>query len=595
MSDGPIRIANCSGFYGDRLAAAGEMLEGGPVDVLTGDYLAELTLFLLWRARQKDPMAGYATTFLRQMEDVLGMALERGVRIVTNAGGLNPAGLAGRLRELCARLGLRARIAHVEGDDLTARLDTLLAAGHRFAHLDTGQPLVERRAQVVTANAYLGCWGIVDALAAGADVVVCGRVTDASLVVGAAAWRFGWARDDWDRLAGAVVAGHILECGAQATGGNYAFFTEIPDLRHPGFPIAEIFADGSSVVTKHAGTGGSVSVGTVTAQLLYEIDGPRYANPDVVARFDSVRLEAAGADRVRVSGACGEPAPSSAKVAVNLIAGYRNQVTLVLTGLDVEAKARLVKDALAPLLARCAAADVQLVRSDRPDSPTNEEASAFLRITVKDPDQRIVGRAFSSAIVELALASYPGFYATTPPEDASPYGVYWPCLIPAETVEEAVVADDGTRVPVARSSGRAETPEAGAATEPAAASAVAAPTGPTRRVPLGTLFGARSGDKGGNANVGVWARNDEAYLWLAASLTVERFKALVTEAASLPVRRYAFPNLRALNFVVPGLLGEGALSSTRLDPQAKSLGEYVRSRLVDLPIALLDGAGTGTP
>jgi hypothetical protein len=588
----PLRIANCSGFYGDRFSAAREMLEGGPIDVLTGDYLAELTMFLLWRAREKDPAGGYATTFLRQMEEVLGLALQRGVRVVANAGGLNPAGLAARLRDLCARLGLRAHVAHVEGDDVMPRLPALPADGQALLHADTGRPLAEAGARAVTANAYLGGWGIAEALRGGADVVIGGRIADASLVVGPAAWHFGWARDDWGRLAGAAVAGHVLECGAQATGGNYAFFREVPDLRHPGFPIAEVSADGSAVITKHPDTGGLVSVGTVTAQLLYEVEGPRYLTPDVVARFDTLRLDADGPDRVRISGTRGEPAPATAKLSIHLLGGYRNGVTLVVTGLDVEAKARIVMDALRPVLDACAQSDVRLLRTDKPDASTSEEAGAWLRLTVWDPDARKVGRAFSGAVVELALASYPGFFSTGPPEDASPYGVVWPSLIPADLVEQAVVFDDGRRVPVSRPPGMAAAPPV--ATPPGVVPHVPPSpplTGPTRRVPLGAAFGARSGDKGGNANVGVWARSDPGYAWLAAELTVERFKRLVPEAAPLEVRRYLFPNLRAANFVVVGLLGEGAAASSRLDPQAKGLGEYLRSRRVDLPVALIEAPG----
>src|SRR6266540_2126476 len=535
----PIRIANCSGFYGDRFSAAREMLEGGPLDVLTGDYLAELTMFLLWRARERDPAGGYAATFLRQMEDVLGLALERGVRIVANAGGLNPAGLSARLRDLCARLGLRARVAHIEGDDLLARLPAVQAAGQALAHADTGRPLAEAGGRTVTANAYLGGWGIAEALRGGADVVVGGRIADASLVVGPAAWHFGWARDDWDRLAGAAVGGHILECGPQATGGNYAFFTEVPDLRHPGFPIAEVFADGSAVITKHPGTGGLVSVGTVTAQLLYEVEGPRYVTPDVVARFDSAVVTPDGPDRVRISGTRGHPAPPTSKVGIQLLGGYRNGVTLVLTGLDVDAKARVAVEALRPVLDACAQADVQLLRTDKPNAPAGEEASAF--------------------------------------------GIAWPALVPADLVEEVVVFEDGRRVRVPAPPRAATAP--GLAPE---ARVSAPPAGPTRRAPLGAAFGARSGDKGGNANVGVWARSDTGYAWLAAQLTVERFKELVAEAAPLEVRRYLFPNLRAVNFVIVGLLGDGAAASSRLDPQAKGLGEYLRSRLVDLPVSLLE-------
>jgi hypothetical protein len=588
--DTPLRVANCSGFYGDRHSAPRELLEGGPIDVLTGDYLAELTMLILWRSRGRDPAKGYATSFLRQMEECLGLAVDRGVRVVANAGGLNPAGLAAELRALAGRLGVPVRVAHVEGDDLLGRLPELQAAGDPLAHLDTGTPLAAAGVAPVTANAYLGAWGIVTALDAGADVVVCGRVTDASLVVGPAAWHFGWAADDWDRLAGAVVAGHVLECGTQATGGNYAFIDELPDRRPPGFPVAEIAADGSAVVTKHPGTGGLVSVGTVTAQLLYEIAGPAYENPDVVARFDTVRVEPAGPDRVLLHGARGEPAPERVKVAINYLGGFRNSMSFVLTGLDVEAKAAMVTAALFERLGgreRFQAAEVRLVGRPAPDPATAEEAVAELRVTVKDPDPAKVGRAFSNAAIELALASYPGCYTTTPPGDATPYGVYWPALVRADAVEQVAVLDNGDRLPVKPPTAtRAPGPPAPAAPPPAHPRG-----GPTVRAPLGRAFGARSGDKGGNANVGVWARGPEGYAFLASFLTVERFRALVPEARGLEVRRYQLPNLLALNFVVVGLLGEGVSSSTRIDPQAKGLGEWLRARVVDLPVTLVEEQG----
>lgn len=583
-----LRVANCSGFYGDRLSAAREMVEGGPIDVLTGDYLAEVTLFLLWRARQKDPAAGYAATFLKQMEDVLAAALARGIKVVSNAGGLNPEGCARALRELCARKGIAVRVAHVEGDDALARLDEWQAAGHALAHMDSGRALADAGLPVLTANAYLGGWGIAEALRRGADVVVTGRVADASLVMGPAAWRFGWAADDWDRLAGAAVAGHVLECGAQATGGNYAFFADVPGLERPGFPIAEMHADGSSVITKHPGTGGLVSLGTVTAQLLYEIEGPRYPTPDVVARFDTIALEQEAPDRVRIHGVRGEPAPAQAKVAINLLGGYRNGMTLVLVGLDVEEKAALVERTLRARLGSVADVQVALVRAGNADAANSEDASALLRVTVKDPDARRVGRAFSAAVVEMALASYPGFQATTPPGDETPFPVFWPALVPAELIEQVVVLDDGQRL-VVRRTGTAKGTATGTGpgelrTE--TGMGTGAGTGPFVRVPLGRVFGARSGDKGGNANVGVWARTDAAYAWLEAELSEPRFRELLPETAALDVRRYTLPNLRAVNFVVRGLLGEGALSSTRLDPQAKGLAEFLRARTIEVPESL---------
>jgi hypothetical protein len=560
-----LRIGNASGFYGDRFGAVREMLEGGELDVLTGDYLAELTMLILGRDRMKNPDLGYARTFLRQMEDALGLALERGVKVVANAGGLNPAGLADRLREVAAKLGLRAAIAHVEGDDLLPRAAELGFAG------------------ALTANAYLGGFGIAECLRAGADVVVTGRVTDASLVVGPAAAHFGWRPDEHDRLAGAVVAGHVIECGAQATGGNYAFFTEIADLRRPGFPIAELHADGSSVITKHPGTGGAVSVGTVTAQLLYEIAGHRYANPDATARLDSVALEQQGPDRVRISGVVGEAPPPRLKVAQNLLGGFRNEVEFVLTGLSIEAKADLAKEQLLAGLPRePASIEWTLVRTDQPDADTEETASALLRCVVRDQNPDTIGRAFSGAAVELALSGYPGFTMTAPPEAASPYGVYTAAYVDAAEVAHVAVLPDGTRVAVPHP---ALTRELDTAPDPVLPDRL--PAEETQLAPLGLVFGARSGDKGGDANVGVWARGDTAWRWLAHELTVERFQHLLPETADLAVTRHVFPNLRAVNFVVEGVLGAGVASQARFDPQGKGLGEWLRARNVHLPVSLL--------
>ena len=588
----PVRIGNCSGFYGDRIEAAQEMVDGGPIDVLTGDYLAELTMLILWKARQKDPDAGYARTFLTQLEQVLGSCLDRGIKIVSNAGGLNPAGLAARIGELAARLGLAPRLAWVEGDDLSGRLDSLLAAGHPLANTDTGRPLADAPAKPVTANAYLGGWGITAALAAGADIVVCPRVTDASLVTGPAAWWHGWARDDYDALAGALVAGHVIECGPQATGGNYSWLDEITDRRYPGFPVAEVAADGSAVITKHPGTGGLVSPGTVTAQLLYEIAEPAYRNPDVIAHFDTVQLAQDGPDRVAITGTRGSPPPPGLKVAINYLGGYRNTMTLVLTGLDIAAKAAWAEQELFGILGgrdSFAAVDVRLLRFDRPDAPTNEQATAHLRITVKDPDPRKVGRRFANATMELALGGYAGFHTTTPPTPESAYGVYWPALIPATEVEHTVVLPDGTRQVIAPPAGTLGPETQRPWSEPVHTSpASLVRDGPTVRAPLGRVCAARSGDKGGNANVGVWTRDPAAFGWLRGYLTVDRMRQLIPEASRLPVHRYELPNLSALNFVLIGLLGDGVAASVRPDPQAKGLGEYLRSRLVDMPASLLD-------
>ncbi|WP_180685783.1 acyclic terpene utilization AtuA family protein [Streptomyces gossypiisoli] len=557
-----LRIGNASGFYGDRFDALRDMLAGGELDVLTGDYLAELTMLILGRDRLKDPGAGYAPTFLRQLEECLGLAHDRGVRVVTNAGGLNPAGLADTVRQLADRLGIPVRVAHVEGDDLTAAHPGSLAA-----------------------HAYLGGFGIAACLREGADIVVTGRVTDAALVTGPAAAHFGWQPGEYDRLAGAVVAGHVLECGTQATGGNYSFFHERQaDLRRPGFPLAELHPDGTSVITKHPGTGGFVDIGTVTAQLLYETAGARYPGPDVTARLDTVRLTQEAPDRVRIEGVRGEAPPPTLKVGLNRLGGFRGEVTFVLTGLDIEAKAALVRRQMADALAKSPPADVRwdLVRTDRPDADTEETASALLRLVVRDPDQETVGRTLSAAAVELALASYPGFHVLAPPGKGTPYGVFEDVYVPHSAVPHVAVLHDGRRTPVAPPHDTAVLDDV---PEPPLPEPL--PDGPRRRAPLGLVAGARSGDKGGNANVGVWARTDDAWRWLAHELTADRFRHLLPECRELKVTRHVLPNLRALNFVVEGILGQGVAAQHRFDPQAKALGEWLRSRHMDIPEALL--------
>ena len=583
----PIRIANCSGFYGDRLSAAKEMVEGGPIDVLTGDWLAELTMLILARTRLKRPGGGYARTFVTQMEQVMGTCLDRGIKVVTNAGGLDPDGCAEAVAEVAAKLGLSPTIAYVNGDDLLPRLGDLVGAGVTLDHFETGEPVGDT-ARFITANAYLGCFGIVEALNAGADIVVTGRTTDAAVVCGPAAWHHGWARDDWDALAGAVAAGHVIECGTQATGGNYSFFTELSGLTHTGFPWAEIAADGSSVIGKHEGTGGAVTVGTVTSQLLYEIGSPAYLGPDVTARFDTIELEQVGLDRVRITSTKGEPPPSTLKVAMNELGGFRTDLNVALTGLDIEAKAELVE---AAFWAACTVAPDEiesvtsrLVRTDKEDPATNEEAVALWRITLKDHDERKVKGA-SAAINELALATIPGLFAVAGMGVAKPFGVYRPALVPADLVPQHVVVLGGATTVV-----DSVAPAAQVSVQPAAVPLPPTPSGPTARVPLGRVFGARSGDKGGNANLGVFARSAEAYAWLATFLTVERFGELLPEAADLQVERFELPNVWSLNFLVHGILQEGVAASARQDGQAKGLGEWLRARHVDLPLALMESA-----
>ncbi|TWP33956.1 acyclic terpene utilization AtuA family protein [Leekyejoonella antrihumi] len=564
-----LRVGNCSGFYGDRFSAMREMLEGGDLDVLTGDYLAELTMLILARDRAKDPSTGYAKTYLRQVEDCLGLAMERGVTLVANAGGVNPEGLATALVETAKKLGLSPRIGYVAGDDLTSR------AGE----LELGEPLA--------AHAYLGAFGIAEGLRAGADVLITGRVTDASVIIGPAIAHFDWQRTDFDALAGATAAGHIIECGTQATGGNYSFFEEVGEMIRPGFPIAEIHDDGTSVITKHEGTGGAVTTDTVLAQLLYEIGDARYPGPDVTMRLDQVKVAQVGPDRVSLSGARGEAPPADVKVSCNALGGFRNEMVFVLTGLDIEAKAALVRRQFEDALqVQPAQVTWDLARTEHPDADTEQAATALLSVVARDSDERKVGRAFSNAAVEIALGSIPGFHVTTPPTRGQAYGVFTPGYVPQSAPDHHVVLPDGTRVTI-------DAPTQTQHVEPLTgedATLPEAPTGETERAPLGAVCGARSGDKGGSANIGVWARSDAAFAWMVNTLTVSRLQELLPETASLTVRRTVLPTMRSVNFVVDGILGEGVAYNARFDPQAKGLGEWLRSRYVDVPKTLLQEA-----
>jgi hypothetical protein len=577
-----IIIANCSGFFGDRLSAAKEMVQGGKIDVLTGDYLAELTMAILFQKMMKDPNAGFVPTFLKQMKEIMAECLEKNIKVVSNAGGLNPSGMASALKEMADNQGLSPKIAYIEGDDLMQRIQSLQKAGESFTHLDKQISLAEAKAMPITANAYLGGWGIAEALKHGADIVICGRVADAALVAGPAAWHFEWHQTDWDYLAGAYAAGHIIECGAQATGGNYSFIQEVRSFKNVGFPITEIFNDGRFVITKHPNTGGLVSIGTVTAQLLYEINSPKYLTPDVTVRFDTLSLKQEDKDRVSAFGIKGEPPPKTTKVCMNNLGGYKNSMTVILTGLDIDGKAKIVQTTLLDSLSeRPERIDFQLIRSDKENPCTNEEAFAFLRITAMDQDAKKAGKIFSSQVVEMALANIPGFTLTAPPSNGSPTVIHWPALVSADHITQTIHIDDKIiEVPALIESDQFESFHLPPPEIP--------PIPKEKRVcvAFGRAFATRSGDKGGNANLGVWAKTPEAYAFLQDFLTIDRLKKLLPDCQSFVIDRYELPNLLAVNFYIRGLLGDGVAASVRSDPQAKTLGEYLRAKVVEMPEAL---------
>ena len=587
MSRDVIKIANCSGYYGDKLSAAKEMVEGGPIDVLTGDYLAELTMAILFNQRmQRGEDKGYVGTFLKQVKEVAQSCKDKNIKIVTNAGGLNPSSMALEIEKILKELSIDLKVAYIDGDDLMSRITELNNEGELFNNIDKKIPLNESGCQTLTANAYLGAWGIKEALDKGADIVVCPRVTDAAVVIGPAAWKFGWNRTDYDSLAGALAAGHIIECGCQATGGNYSFFKEVPTFDNVGYPIAEIEKDGSFTITKHPGTGGLVSIGTVTAQLLYEISSPAYINPDVIGHFDTLRIEQEGKDRVYVSGCRGSTPPPTHKACINLAGGYRNGMDLVITGLDIEEKAKIFTDALFNSVGGKEQFDdvsINLHRTNKENPNSNEEAMATLSISVKSMNPDLVGRLFSAKIIELSLANYPGFFSSGGGKKPGPVIVYWPALVDSKFINEYVHIDGETIEIIPTSQMGFEE----SFYQKNLVEIAPAPEGKTDKGPLGSYFGARSGDKGGCANLGVWAKTDLSYSFLYNFLTVEKLKELLPDLNNYEIDRYDLPNIKSLNFYIHGILEDGVSSNNKKDGQAKSLGEYLRAKIVDLPISII--------
>ena len=587
MSKEVIKIANCSGYYGDKLSAAKELVDGGPIDVLTGDYLAELTMAILYGQKiQRGEDKGYVGTFLKQIKDVAASCKEKNIKIVSNAGGLNPSSMAHEIEQILNDLSIDLKVAYIDGDDLMPRMSELQENGESFINIEKEIALYESGCNPLTANAYLGACGIKEALDNNADIVVCPRVTDAAVVIGPAAWKFNWQRDDYDSLAGALAAGHIIECGCQATGGNYAFFKEIKSFDNVGYPIAEIQKDGSFYITKHPGTGGLVSKGTVTAQLLYEISSPAYINPDVVAHFDTLKIKDIEKDRVYVSGCRGSSPPKDHKVCINLSSGFRNGMEIILTGLDIEEKAKVFTNTLFNSVGGKEQFDevsIKLHRTDKDDAKTNEEAMASLAISVKSKDPDLVGRLFSAKIIELALSNIPGFFAQGGVKSSGPVIKYWPALINSKYIKE-IVHIDGKNIEVIPTS-QLNLEDIYYQKEPIKIEKIDIKD--EKEIYFGEIFGTRSGDKGGCANLGVWAKNSQTFSFLYNFLTIDRLKDLLPDLREFKIERYELSNIKSLNFYIYDILQDGVSSNDRKDGQAKSLGEYLRAKKIKVPQSII--------
>ena len=591
MNKDCIKIANCSGFYGDKLSAAKDLVDGGPIDVLTGDYLAELTMAILFGQKmQRGEDKGYVGTFLKQINQIAKSCKEKNIKIVSNAGGLNPKSMAIEIEKILKEQSIDMKVAYIDGDDLMPTISNLKKSGEEFKNIDKGKKLDESGYSPLTANAYLGAWGIKEALDKGADIVVCPRVTDAAVVIGPAAWKFNWKRDNYDALAGALAAGHIIECGCQATGGNYAFFKEVESFDNVGYPIAEIYDDGSFYVTKHPDTGGLVSTGTVTAQLLYEINSPAYVNPDVIAHFDTLKIEEVEKDKVYVSGCRGSSPPDKHKVCINLAGGFRNGMEIILTGLDIEDKAKVFTDALFNSVGGRKQFDevsIQLHRTDKENPNSNEEAMASLLVSVKSKDQNLVGRLFSAKIIELALANIPGFFAQGGVKSSGPVIIYWPALVDSKHIKEKVHID-GEEIEVIPTS-QLELEEIYYQKEPIKIKKIKKED--EKEIYFGEIYGTRSGDKGGCANLGVWAKNSNSFAFLHDFLTVKKLKELLPDLNQYKIERFELANINSLNFYIHDILQDGVSSNDKKDGQAKSLGEYLRAKKVKVPQSIIGDIG----
>lgn len=607
QSERIIRVGNAGGYWGDDLDAMRRQLSGGSLDYLSLDFLAEITMSILQKQRSRNPSLGYAADFVDQVDEVLPLLTESGTRLISNAGGINPSGCAQRIAEGAKRSGAPVRIGVVEGDDLMDRIDDLLTQGVELKNMETGAGLRTIRDRVESANVYLGAAPVMKALELGAQIVVTGRVTDTGIAVSAPAFEYGWDAEDWNRLASAVVAGHILECGAQSTGGNLTDWREIPTFQNMGYPIAEFSPDGSFVITKHPGTGGRVSFKTVAEQLVYEMGKPtEYITPDVVADFSTIRLEEVGGDRVRVSGIQGRPRTRFLKVSISYTDGYKAHGTLIVSRPEAVEKCRRIADILWKRLGiEFADRRVDLIGYNACHqhlAPPTDPPEVLLRMGVRDADRDKV-EAFSKKFTSVILNTMPGAAIVGARPRVQDVVAYWPCLIPAELVEPRVSIldqpsssvsvpwnpprDASSGAAAASSLGAEPAPEA----EPSGRESRAVPSqvsgGETRTVRLDRLAFARSGDKGDTCNIGIVARSPAAYQWMVVHLTAQRVKSYFGDICRGEVERYEVPNLRALNFLLHESLGGGGTLSLGIDPQGKTYSHALLMMEVEVPAGLL--------
>jgi hypothetical protein len=587
-----LKIGNAGGYWGDDPEALYRQVMGGRLDYISMDFLAEITMSIMQKQRKRDPDLGYARDFLPMLEKVLPKLLKDKTRIITNAGGVNPEACAEAIEALAGKLGLSVKIAVVYGDDILERIGQLIAKGCQFANMETGAPFKDVSSRIEAANVYFGAAPVVEALKWEPDIIITGRVTDTGITLAPMVHEFGWSLSDWDKLSAGIVAGHILECGSQSTGGNFTDWHLVKNYAKIGYPIVEVSPDGTFVVTKHPGTGGLVSVDTVREQLFYEMGAPgAYITPDVVADFGTIQLKAAGPDRVQVSGVKGFEPTDSYKVSMAYSDGLKCVGEIAISGPDARRKA----EAFAKIFwDRCgtnfAATETEFVgfnafhRGLTHQSDGNE---VILRLGVRDNDKEKL-RTFGKLIPSLILGGPPGVCILGGVPKAQEIVSYWPALMPKTAIEPMVARYRGgytdahhvTSTETGKFAPRASDSDSAAkASRPLADALKDGEVG----TPLSAIALARSGDKGDTANIGVLARSPKAYTFLCEYLTAQRVKDWFQELCLGRVVRHRVDKMGGLNFLLDHALGGGGTMTLRADAQGKMFAQAVMRQKVAIP------------
>lgn len=608
-----IRIGNASGYWGDDPYALRRQVLGKlALNYISMDFLAEVSMSILQKQRSRDPRAGYARDFLSQFEPVMAECRRRRIRIITNAGGVNPLGCAHELLAMARTKQVPLRVAVVDGDDILSRLPELRAEGNTLPNMETEESFEEYAGRCTAANVYFAAWPVLQALSFNPDVVICGRVTDTGLTLAAMMHAFGWPPDDYDRLAHGIVAGHIIECGAQATGGNFTDWGKIPSFLSMGYPILECYRDGSFVVTKHPGSDGLVSCQTVREQLLYEMGDPGcYLTPDCITDFGSIQLAPDGENRVRVWGIRGRPPTDLLKVSAAFDDGFKISGAIIISGPDARAKAmlfaRIFRERLAEELRQSGFSPLAATQSERVGddachrdlTPAHQPTEILLRLSARDPDRGKL-EIFRKLLPSLILSGPSGVAVSGGAPTMSRIVSYWPALIPRDRVLPIVTVledgPDGSGPTVVASMPEVAWParrldgEAAAAAESPRQDTIHQPCSPGSRlrVPLMRIAHARSGDKGDTVNIGLIGRSPACYTWLKENISAARMRDLFQGVTGGPVTRHEVPNLWALNFLLEQSLGGGGTMSLFIDAQGKTLSQAVLRQVVEIPAGLLE-------